>query len=73
MLRAQNAELFAQHIETTVTTLGISYMDAILKFCSDRELEPEAVAPYISAKMKDSIAHEARRLHLLPQTTSLLD
>ncbi len=72
-LNVHNAELFAKHIEASVRTKQIGYMEAILKFCSDRQIEPEAVAPYISAKMKDKIAVEARAVHLLPATDSLLD
>ena len=73
-LNIHNAEQFAKHIEHAVQSQGISYMDAIIKFCSDRQLEPETVAPYISAKMKDKIAAEARSVHLLrPATDSLLD
>lgn len=72
-LNVHNAELFAKHIEASVRTLEIGYMEAILKFCADRQIEPEAVAPYISAKMKNMIAIEARKVHLLPPSDSLLD
>jgi hypothetical protein len=72
-LNVHNAEVFAKHIELLVKTLHISYMDAIIRFCDERQIEPESVAPFISAKMKDCIAQEGRALHLLPKIDTLLD
>jgi hypothetical protein len=72
-LNVHNAERFAKHIEQSVNTLHISYMDAIIQFCQARQVEPEAVAPFISAKIKDHLAREARAVHLLRPSNSLLD
>ena len=71
-LSVHNAEVFAKHIDQSVNTLHISYIDAIIKFCDDHQVEPEAVAPFISPKMKDQIATEARAVHLLRSKNSNL-
>lgn len=70
-LSISNAELFAQHIEKIVQVRNLSYMDAVVEFCEKRELEPEAIVPYLSDKIKGAIATEARRLHLLQKSAAL--
>lgn len=72
-LTLHNSEAFAKHIERIVSTKHTSYMDAILTFCTERAIEPETIAPYLGAKIKEQLAIEGRALHLLPQTESLLD
>jgi hypothetical protein len=66
-LTIHNADAFAAHIERVVATHGVSYMDAILHFCESRQLEPDAIAPFISDKIKRALGREGRDLHLLPQ------
>ena len=70
-LNIHNAEAFAKHIEKVVENSGMSYMDAILDFCERRQLDPEAVVPFISDKIKRALAREGRALHLLPKRGTL--
>ena len=70
-LSANSSESFAKHIEKQVRGNHMSYLDAILDFCEKRRLEPEAVAPFISTKMKTALAKEGQDLHLLRPTREL--
>lgn len=70
-LSVQNSEKFAKYIEHVVRTQNATYLEAIIQFCAARNIEPEAVAPYISDKMKNALAREGARLHLLPKTNEL--
>ena len=70
-LTINSPEAFAKYIEDQVQGKGMSYMDAILDFCAARELEPEAIVPFISEKMKMALKHEGQSLHLLRKTNEL--
>ena len=50
---------------------GISYMDAILRYCEENELDPGTVAPMITKTLKDKITIEAQNLNYLPKTGQL--
>jgi Phage late-transcription coactivator len=64
-LSANNSESFAKHIERMVHDQKMTYIEAVLDFCEKRRLEPEAVVPYLSTKMKTAMAKEGVDLHLL--------
>lgn len=70
-LSVSNSEAFAIHIERMVTARHMSYMEAVVEFCSTRDLEPESIVPYLSPKIKGAIAQEAQRLHLLQKSAEL--
>ena len=67
-----NSKEFSLEIEKIVQDKrGISYMDAILKYCEDNELDPGTVAPMITKTLKDKITIEAQNLNYLPKTGQL--
>jgi len=67
-----NSKEFSLEIEKIVQEKkGISYMDAILKYCEENELDPGTVAPMITKTLKDKIAIEAQNLNYLPKTGQL--
>lgn len=70
-LSVHNSEAFAKHIERCVSTKHMSYMEAIIAFCERRQLEPESIVPFLTDKIKDALAFEAQRLHLMPKMSSL--
>lgn len=72
-LTISNPEAFARLIERRVEHTNCSYMEAVLAFCEERQLEPELIVPYLNDKMKLAIGKEARGLHLLPPTTGELE
>lgn len=63
--------MFATHIERQVREHHMSYLDAIIHFCNERQLEPEAIVPYLSDKMKTAMRREGQNLHLLRKRREL--
>ena len=67
-----NSKEFSLEIEKIVQNKkGISYMDAVLKYCEDNEIDPGTVAPLISKSLKDKLTVEAQNLNYLPKTGQL--
>ena len=50
---------------------GISYMDAILRYCEENELDPCTVAPMLTKALKDKVTIEAQNLNYIPKTGQL--
>ena len=62
---------FSLLIEEMVQTKNISYMDACLEYCKEKELEPNSIAKLVNKSLKQKIQMEAEQLHFLPKTNSL--
>ena len=62
---------FSLLIESIVQTKHISYMDACLDYCKEREIEPNSIARLVNKSLKQKIQMEAEQLHFLPKTNSL--
>ena len=62
---------FSLLIEQMVQTKHISYMDACLEYCKEKEIEPNSIARLVNTALKQKIQMEADELHFLPKTTSL--
>lgn len=65
-----NKSRFAKLIESTVSELKISYMDAILHVCEENNIEPEDVSKFISPIIKGKVEAEAMSLNFLPKLSS---
>ena len=61
---------FTKLIETTVSELKISYMDAVLHLCEENDIEPEDVKKFNSPIIRDKIEAEAMNLNFLPKQNS---
>jgi len=67
-----NSKEFSLEIEKIVQAKkGITYMDAVLKYCEDNEIDPSTVAPMITKTLKDKITIEAQNLNYIPKTGQL--
>ena len=62
---------FSLLIEQIVQTKNISYMDACLEYCKEKELETNSIARLVNKSLKQKIQMEAEQLHFLPKTNSL--
>ena len=72
IIYTMNSKEFSLEIEKIVQAKrGISYMDAVLKYCDDNEIDPGSVGSLISKPLKDKIAIEAQNLNYLPKTGQL--
>jgi hypothetical protein len=63
---------FSAIIETTVLAHKLSYMDAIIHVCEERELDPGEVGKLISPVIKDKLEAECIELRLIEGTTTKL-
>ncbi len=62
---------FSQEIETLVKTSGglISYIEAVVTYCQENEIEIETVPKLISKPLKERLRHEAQRLNYMKQSS----
>ena len=67
----KNANDFSLHIEQIASTSNINYMDAVLEYCRENQLEPEDVAKLINKSLKDKIEMDFRELNYLPKQAQL--
>jgi hypothetical protein len=58
---------FALIIEDIVKTKRISYIDAILEYCKDNEIDPSNTKSMINKTLKEKIAYEAQNLNMLKE------
>ena len=65
-----NSKKFALTIESIVKEKRISYMDAILKFCEDNEIDPSSVGSLINKSLKEKIQLEAEKLNLIEKSST---
>lgn len=66
-------EKFIQDIENLVSKHGLDYMDAIVHYCSENNVEIETAASIIkvNAKMKAKLQSEGEALNFLPKRARL--
>jgi len=60
---------FAEDIEKVVLGGGISYIDAIVIYCEENQIELESVGKLISKPLKEKIKYEAMELNYLKKTS----
>ena len=56
---------FSLKIEDLVRDNNCSYMEAILKYCLDKDLDEQAIQALITPVIKDKLEKEAKALKLL--------
>ena len=62
-------EKFTGDIESLVLKTKMSYIDAIVEYCSDNSIEIETVNKLISKPLKEKLRHEATELNYLKRTS----
>jgi hypothetical protein len=72
MIAATSDEMmnFSFKIEDIVYMKDVSYMDAVLLYCEENDVEIEVAASLISENIKAKIQIEAQKLHFLPQSNT---
>ena len=54
-----NSKKFAQIIEALVKEKRMSYLDAVLKYCEENDIDTASVGPLINKSLKEKIKEEA--------------
>jgi len=65
-----NSKEFSLKIESVVRQKRISYMDAILDFCKENDVDPGTVGKLVSKSLKEKLKVEALDLKLLKGSNS---
>ena len=60
-----NSKKFAMTIEAMVKERKMPYMDAVLKFCEENDIDTASVGPLINKSLKEKIQLEATNLRML--------
>ena len=67
--RFVSKEKFAEDIEHLVLTTNMNYIDAIIQYCEDNEIELESVGKLISKPLKEKIKYVATELNYMKKTS----
>jgi len=65
-----NSKEFSLKIEEIVNQKRCSYMDAVVLFCDENEIDTSTIKPLISKSLKEKIKLEAIDLKLLKEKSS---
>ena len=63
---------FALLIENIVKTKRISYIDAVVLYCTENSIDPSTIKSMINKTLKEKIAFEAQGLNMLKEKTAKL-
>ena len=63
---------FALIIEDIVRKKRISYMDAVIEYCAENQIDPSTTKSMINNNLKEKIAYEAQSLNMLKEKTAKL-
>ena len=65
-----NSKKFALTIEAIVKEKKIPYMDAVLKYCEDNDIDASSIGPLINKSLKEKIQAEAEKLNLIEKSST---
>lgn len=60
---------FSKDIEDIVKTSKINYIDAIVTYCEENNIEIDTIPKLISKPLKEKLKHDATELNFLRKTT----
>lgn len=62
---------FALEIERRVRNKLMGYLEAIIDYCEDRNIDPDEISKLVVGSLKEKLEAEAQRNNLLPKSASL--
>ena len=66
-----NTSKFSLIIENFVRDKRCTYMDAILLYCEENEMEVESAAKLLNTRIKEQLEVEAMELNYIPKVNTL--
>mgnify|MGYP000240375068 FL=1 len=63
---------FAMLIEDIVRKKRCNYIDAIVLYCTENQIDPGTTKSMINKQLKEKIAYEAQKLNLMKEKTAKL-
>mgnify|MGYP001546988317 CR=1 FL=1 len=71
MIEMMNTSKFSLIIENYVQNKRCSYMDAILLYCEENEMEVESAAKLLNTRIKEKLEVEFMELNYIPKVNTL--
>jgi hypothetical protein len=65
-----NSKKFGLIIEGIVREKKIPYLDAVVKYCDENEIDTATVGPLINKQLKEKIQREAEKLNLVEKSST---
>ena len=63
---------FALLVEDIVRKKRVSYIDAVVLYCTENQIDPSTTKSMINKGLKEKIAYEAQGLNMLKEKTAKL-
>ena len=63
------AAKFSVEIEKIVKDSSLNYIEAVVQFCEDKNIEMDSISKLISKPLKEKLKYEAQRLNYMKKTS----
>ena len=60
---------FSVEIEKIVKDSNLNYIEAVVQFCEDKNIEMDGINKLISKPLKEKLKYDAQRLNFMKRTT----
>tara|TARA_B100000902_G_scaffold117990_1_gene118606 strand:+ start:433 stop:654 length:222 start_codon:yes stop_codon:yes gene_type:complete len=67
-----NSKKFALIIEGIVKDKRMSYLDAVLEYCKENDIDTASVGPLINKALKEKMREEAEKLNLVEKSSTAI-
>lgn len=68
----KNSTEFSLFIEEEVSKRNVTYMDCVLDYCKENDIDPESLKSLINQSLKDKIRVEAEGLNMIKKQGKLV-
>lgn len=68
----RNAEEFSLFVERQAVKTGERYLDIMMEYCADNDIEPETLAKSLTPSLKEKLQAECEQFNLLKGKTARL-
>ena len=69
-MNLMNSKKFGLIIEDMVNKQRIPYMDAVIKYCEDNDIDLSSVGPLVNKSLKEKIKEEAQKLNMVEKSST---
>lgn len=63
--RFRSPNEFSMFIDETVSKLRCTYMDAVINYCNEMDIDVESIGPLINQKLREKIQIEAEQTNMM--------
>jgi len=69
-MNLMNSKKFGLLIEDIVKKKKITYMDAVISYCEENDIDPSSIGPLVNKSLKEKIKEEAQKLNLVEKSST---